>query len=244
MKRIFLISSLLISCNILLAQTEDSVVITNTDIAKKATNTDELKRRAADHFMLQYGYHGWSGSPDSIRNGGFTTSFAFSLLYDFRFKSSPKYSVALGVGMGWDNMYFKNTEIDLRKFPIAFSETENQYKRYKLATSYLEVPLELRWAARPENYNKTFKVALGVKVGTLINAYTRGKVTRDTEGYGGYTERLRDKRNFNTTRLAGTLRVGYGPFSIFGTYHLNEFFREGAGPNIRPYTIGFAISGL
>ncbi|MBX3240671.1 MAG: outer membrane beta-barrel protein [Chitinophagaceae bacterium] len=239
MKRILLISSLLMCSSLLFAQDTDSVTVT----PKK--NTDQLKRRAADHFMFQYGYHGWSGAPDSLRNGGYTTTFNLSLLYDFRFKSSPKYSVAVGVGVGWDNMYFKNTTIDLRKYPLSFAnETNYQYKRYKLATSYLEVPLELRYALNPEKYNSTFKVALGVKVGTQINAYTRAKITRDPEGYGGYTTRLRDKRNFNSTRLAGTLRVGYGPFSVFGTYHLNEFFREGAGPDVRPYSVGIAVSGL
>ncbi len=243
MKRILLIFSLVICGNLLFAQEVDSVVVTDTP--PKTLNRDQLNRRAADHVMLQYGYHGWSGAPDSLRNGGYTSSFNLAFLYDFRFKSSPKYSVAVGVGMGWDNMYFKTTTIDLRKYPLGFAnETNYKYKRYKLATSYLEVPLELRWAARPENYNKTFKVALGVKVGTLINAYTKARVTSDPEGYGGYTTRLRDKRNFNSTRLAGTLRVGYGPFSLFGTFHLNEFFREGAGPDVRPYTIGIAVSGL
>lgn len=246
MKRILLISSLLVCCNLLFAQDGDSVVIASPDAPKKKNlNTDELKRRAADHFMLQYGYHGWSGAPDSLRNGGFTTSFSVSFLYDFRFKSSPKYSVAVGAGASWDNMYFKTTTIDLRRYPLSFEdESTVQYKKYKLVTQYLEIPLELRWAANPENYNKTFKIALGVKVGTQINAATKARITRDAEGYGGYSERIRDRRNFNSTRFAGTLRVGYGPFSLFGTYQLNGFFREGAGPNIRPYTIGFAFSGL
>lgn len=220
------------------------MVIASSDKPQK-TNTDELKRRAADHVMLQYGYHGWSGAPDSLRNGGLTTSFNFSLLYDFRFKSSPKYSVAVGVGMGWDNMYFKNTTVDLRKFPLSFAqESVVQYKKYKIVTQYIEIPLELRWAANPEKYNSTFKVALGVKVGTQINAATKARITRDQEGFGGYSERIKDRRNFNSTRIAGTLRVGYGPVSVFAAYQLNDFFREGAGPNIRPYTVGIALSGL
>lgn len=166
-------------------------------------------------------------------------------MFDFPFKSNPRFSAAVGAGLGTDNMFFKQTSVDLRKFPLNFAhDTLNTYKKYKIATGFLEVPVELRYATRPENFNKSFKVALGIKVGTMIDAHTKAKITRDVEGYGGYTRKLKDRRNFNSTRLAGTLRVGYGVFSVFGTYQFNEFIREGAGPNVKPYSIGLTISGL
>ncbi|MGN6438933.1 MAG: outer membrane beta-barrel protein [Agriterribacter sp.] len=243
MKRLLLIISLIVCGNFLFAQTEtDSVVTVPT---KKKWSKDQLSRRAADHFMLQLGYHGWSNAPDTLRTGGLSRTFNIHFMFDFPFKSDPRFSAALGLGIGTDNLFFKQTTIDLKRYPLSFAyDTVNQYKKYKLATTYLEVPLEIRFALNPANYNKTFKVALGVKVGTMIDAHTKAKVTRDREGYGGYSARMKDRRNFNSTRLAGTARVGYGPFSIFGTYQFNQFIREGAGPDVRPYTIGIALSGL
>lgn len=241
MNRFFLLFSLfVISGNYLLAQNETDSVTQKRDW-KKA----QLSGRAADHFMLQLGYNGWSGETDGINTGGLSRTFNMYFMFDFPFKSTPNFSAALGVGVGTDNMFFKQTRIDLTKSPLAFTaDTDNSYKKYKLATTYLEVPLELRYAANPENFNKSFKAALGLKVGTMVDAHTKAKISRDTQGNGGYTIRVKDRRNFNATRLAATARVGYGVFSIFGTYQINTFVRDGAGPNIRPYTIGLCISGL
>lgn len=240
MKRFLPVISLLVWGNFLMAQTER-----DTLSRKESANNSQLSRRAADHFMIQLGYNGWAGSPDSLRTGGLSRTFNMYFMFDFPFKSDARFSAAIGAGLGTDNMFFKETTVDLRKYPLNFAhDTVSSYKKYKIATGYLEVPVELRFASNPTSYNKAFKVALGVKVGTMIDAHTKAKITRDREGYGGYTQKTKDKRNFNTTRLAGTLRVGYGVFSIFGTYQFNEFIREGAGPNVKPYSIGLTISGL
>ncbi len=240
MKRFLPVISLLVWSNFLMAQTGR-----DTLSRKESANNSQLSRRAADHFMIQLGYNGWGGSPDSLRTGGLSRTFNMYFMFDFPFKSDARFSAAIGAGLGTDNMFFKKTSVDLRKYPLNFAhDTVSSYKKYKIATGYLEVPVELRFASNPTNYNKAFKVALGVKVGTMIDAHTKAKITRDREGYGGYTQKIKDKRNFNTTRLAGTLRVGYGVFSVFGTYQFNEFIREGAGPNVKPYSIGLTISGL
>ncbi len=240
MKRFLLVLSSIVWVNFLVAQTE-----IETTSKKKDWSNVKLTGRAADHFMIQFGYNGWGGTPDSIRNGGFNRTFNMYFLFDFPFGSDPRFSAAIGAGVGTDNMYFKETTIELNRYPLSFTrDTINLYKKFKIATGYLEAPIELRFASNPVNYNKAFKVALGIKVGTMIDAHTKAKIERDSEGYGGYTEKIKDKRNFNTTRLAGTLRVGYSVFSVFGSYQFNEFIKEGFGPDVKPYVIGLCISGL
>ena len=241
MNRFSLLLVLLITgSSYLFAQTE-----TDSLSNKKNWNKAQLSGRAADHFMLQFGYNGWSGETDGINTGGFSRTFNMHFMFDFPFKSSPHFSAALGVGVGTDNMFFKKTRIDLTNAPLAFAtDTLNTYKKYKLATTYLEVPLELRYAANPGNFNKSFKAAIGIKVGTMVDAHTKAKITRDTQGNGNYSVRVKDRRDFNATRLAATARVGYGVFSVFATYQLTAFVRDGAGPDIKPYSIGLCISGL
>ena len=57
--------------------------------------------------------------------------------------------------------------------------------------------------------------------------------------------KIKDTRHFNSLRFVGTARVGYGNFGAFVQYQLNDFIREGQGPNqIRPLHIGITISGL
>ncbi|MES1226362.1 MAG: hypothetical protein ABUT20_63390, partial [Bacteroidota bacterium] len=101
-------------------------------------------------------------------------------------------------------------------------------------------------SAHPETPGKGFKVALGIKVGTLLNAHTKGKTLQNSSNQtlNSYTEKLASKKFFNTTRIVPTLRIGYGHFSIFGTYQLVSLFKTGLGPDVKPYTIGLTISGL
>lgn len=207
----------------------------------------DLSKRTADHFMLQYGMSGWSGGPDSIKPQGLSRSFNMYFLFDFPFKTNPKISVAIGPGIGTDNIFFEDRTINIKnRNQVLFTrDTITQYKKYKLMTGFLEIPVELRYASNPVNMNKSFKFAIGAKIGTMVTAKTKAKVDLDQAGDGGYITKTNSKRHFNGTRLVGTMRVGLGNVSLFGTYTVTEFFKEGFGPaGIRPYTIGLTISGL
>jgi hypothetical protein len=84
-----------------------------------------------------------------------------------------------------------------------------------------------------------------MKVGTMVTAVDKTRFERDEEGVGSYTLKIKDRRNFNNLRLAAMARVGYGPFSLFVQYQLNEFIKQGQGPaDIRPLLIGITLSGL
>jgi hypothetical protein len=217
------------------------------ETVKPAKKTWDLSKRSADHFMIQFGYSGWAGRPDTINPSGFSRTFNMYFLFDFPFKSNPKLSVAIGPGIGSDNIFFDKTTIDIKNNrQVEFNrDTITQYKKYKLNPTYLEVPIELRFSSNPSNMNSGFKAAIGAKVGTIIDAKTKAKVDRDADGYGGYTYKVKDKQFFNSYRLAGTLRLGYGNFTAFGTYTFTEVFKEGNGPlGIRPWTIGLCLSGL
>lgn len=230
---------------------EEEVLVVKTKEPKSKTPVDwtkvDLSKRTADHFMIQYGLAGWSGGPDNIKPQGFSRSFNMHFLFDFPFKTNPKLSVGIGPGIGTDNIFFENSTINIRNRNQALfvRDTITKYKKYKLQTAYLELPVELRYSSNPANMNKSFKFAVGAKIGTLVTAKTKAKVDLDQAGDGGYITKTNAKRHFNGTRLVGTMRVGLGNVSLFGTYTVTELFKEGFGPaGIRPYTIGLTISGL
>ena len=205
----------------------------------------DLSKRASDHLLLQFGVTGWS-KPDNITIKGFNRSFNGYFMFDFPFKSNPRYSVAVGPGIGSDNMYLDKMSVDLNdRNGVQFTrDTITRYKKNKFATSYLEAPLELRYSTKPDNMNSGWKFALAVKVGTLLDAKVKSKVDLDATGTGGYYTKEKDKRFINTTRVAFTARAGLGNFSIFGSYQATAVFKEGLGPVIRPWTIGVTLSGL
>jgi hypothetical protein len=211
-----------------------------------------LGKRSADHIMLQLGGNFWTGAPDSITR--FTKRINRSVgiygMLDKQFKSNPKFSVAFGLGVGVSNMYFNRMDVKLDaiggKLPFVRTDTGNNYKRYKLATAYLEIPVELRYMFNPENPNKSWKIAIGAKAGTLINAHTRGKIFQNAAGaaFNKNTYKVNSKTYLNTTRLAATFRVSYGLYSVFGSYAFTNVFKSGVAADIKAGQVGIAISGL
>ena len=218
-----------------------------TEAKKQQPN---LKSRANDHFLIQFGYTSWAKIPDSINTTGFPRSFNMYFMFDFPFKSNPKISVGLGAGIGTDNIYFENTYVGIKDNTptLIFHDLSdtNHFKKYKLATAILESPLELRFSSDPGTPNRSYKIAIGIKAGILLQAHTKGKELQNEHGGTliDYTAKESSKRFFNSNRFMATARLGYGVFSIFGAYQLNTLFKEGLGPDVRPYTIGITLSGL
>ena len=208
--------------------------------------------RSGDHIMFQLSSDHWSGAPDSIssRIKGLSRGFNFYVMINKPFKTDPRWSVAFGIGASNSNIMFKNTNIGILSnattLPFSNADSSSHFKKYKLATTFLEVPIELRYTKDPSNEAKSWKFAVGVKIGTMVNTHTKGKTLVNSTGatLSSYTEKQSRKAYFNTTRLAATGRVGIGHFSIFGAYSITSFLKDGAGASIRPYQIGLTISGL
>jgi len=220
--------------------------------AQKKKKWDNLNSRAGDHFMLQLTSDHWIGTPDSISShkSGFSRGANVYVMLDQRFKGNPQWSVAFGLGVGTSNMYFKNMSVDIKSktnlLPFNNLESLDHFKKYKITTAFLEVPLELRFVANPEKENKSIKAALGFKVGTLLNVHTKGKTLLDNTGktINSYTAKETGKGFFNSTRLAATARVGYGNFSVVGSYQLNNIFKDGVAADIKLFQVGLCFSGL
>lgn len=225
---------------------------TKEDQKKTDWSKIDLSNRANDHFMMQYGYDGWAGTDDSTQPSGFSRHFNFYFMYDKPFKTNPHYSIGIGLGLGSTNIFFKNTYIDIKsltaKLPFKDVTNENHFDKYKLATMFGEIPLEFRYAQNPVTPDKGFKASLGLKFGYLLKVHTKGKNLLNASGttlYGkNYILKEQEKHYVNTTRIAATARVGYGYFSLDGSYQLTRFFKDGVAPVINPWSIGLTISGL
>jgi hypothetical protein len=222
-----------------------------TKVALKK-NMTELGSRPADHFMIQIGANFWNGAADSVssRIKSFNRSVNVYAMYDKQFKSNPKFSIAAGIGVGTSNIYFNKMEAKISSFnnklPFIRTDTGVNYKKYKVSSAFIEIPLEFRFMSMPTNPNKAIKAAIGIKLGTLVNAHTKGKTLQNASGTKINTVAVKEssKAYFNTTRIAATARVGYGIYSIFGAYNFTNVFKDGVTAPTKLIQIGFCISGL
>lgn len=227
-----------------------AVLIFNTpslqaqDVVKDGPKAEKtsFSKPSRDFLMLQFTYNGWLNAPDSVKTTGIGRGFNGYICYDFPIKKSH-FSFAAGIGVGVDNIYLKDQQIvlsdnDTNAMARFIPESAN-YKKYKVTTTYIEAPFEIRFYGNKNNRNKGFKAAAGLRVGSLLGAHTRGKEDGTKIVY-----KVNTKRYLETWRFAGTLRLGYGNFTLLGTYNLTNLYKENQGPPITPYSIGLCITGL
>ncbi len=209
-----------------------------------------MQTRSKDHFMIQVGAATWSGRPDSIKTKGFSRTFNMYLMLDFPFKTSPKLSVALGPGLATDHVFLDQMTAGIKDNTtrVIFDNVSDtsHFKKYKVATAFLELPVELRFSSNPDADGKSFKVAIGAKIGTMLAAWAKGKTLEDRGGneINDYILKEKSKRFFNTNRISVTGRIGYGHFSAFTSYSLTSLLKEGVGPKMNALSVGLTISGL
>ncbi len=218
----------------------------------KKEKNKEILNRSGDHLMLQLSYNLLLGAPDSIKNHikGFHRGVNVYVMYNLPFKGDPRFSIAGGIGIGSSNIFFNKMNVDIAsnkiKLPFIATDTLNNYKKYKLATTFLEVPIEFRFSSKPETPNKSVKVALGVKVGTMINSHTKGKTLRSPLGVTLFnsTDKIIDKTFFNNVRVAATARIGYGNFTLFGAFNITSIFKPISAADMKLLQVGMTFSGL
>jgi hypothetical protein len=226
------------------------VSFAQTDTSRNARLLSPMQIPSSDHFMIQIGGATWQNRPDSITTKGLSRTFNMYVMLDFPFKTNPHFSVALGPGIATDHIFLDNrrAEITGTTTNLLFRNVAdtNHFKKFKVSTAFLEVPVELRFSSNPEMNGKSVKIALGAKVGTMLSAWTKGTTLQNKSGstVNDYTEKLKSKRYFNTTRLSLTGRIGYGHFSLFTSYALTPVFKEGVGPKVNTLSVGLTLSGL
>src|SRR5687768_10407466 len=124
----------------------------------------DLSNRANDHLLVQLGMTRWANIPDSINTKGLSKSINVYVMFDFPFKTNPKLSMAFGPGIATDHILFSKTHVGIKENAPAILFTDQSdtthFKKTKLATAYLEAPVEFRYSANP--VGNGFKFAIGV----------------------------------------------------------------------------------
>ncbi len=144
-----------------------------------------------------------------------------------------------GLGLSWNNYRFrKDITLYSDSSIIGANYDEEDYRKNKLTVSYLTVPLLLEFNSSSEA-KKSFHVSAGVVGGLRLGSHTK-QVKAD----GTKLPKIKDDFNMNPFRYDATVRIGFGNYTVFGSYALNSMFRDGQGPELYPFTAGIVILNM
>lgn len=200
-----------------------------------------------DRLVLELNWNGWLDKPDSIKANWYSRGINMYIMYDIPLGTS-RFSIAPGLGFGFDNVYHEGMFVGTDTMGTQFLPIPDSinFKKNKLNTNYLDIPLEFRFRTKPNDRGKSFKLAVGVKGGLLLSSKVKYVGEGTTFGLSQQEVKYKDFRvpNIDNIRYGLTFRVGYGPINAQVYYGLSTLFEKGLGPQMAPLNIGISFNGL
>ena len=195
-----------------------------------------LKNYDRNVMLIELNHSNWSDVPAGIDVEGQSRGFNFYFLNDYGLGES-NVSIGVGLGLGTDNVFTNGQFIETADSTFLNPLDESiEYKKNKLTTAHIDLPVELRFKSNPGNNGKSFKISAGFKAGLLINNHTKFKTDDDKIKVHGID-------NIENFRYGPTARIGYGDLMLNGYMQLNELFQD-EGPQMKPWSIGITFNGF
>jgi hypothetical protein len=216
-------------------------------IKTDSTDSDTFEKdqqRAWNRFLMDIGLNQLQNVPQQLELNAWRSK-GVNLYYYYRVKLvKNKLTLNPGIGLGLDSYSFNNHLIigtsSTGEFQSHIDTLNRNILKTKLATNYVDIPLELRYKSS-NNDRTAFRIAIGGKVGVLFNAHSKIKFIED-----GFVrkEKSRDDFGLNQFRYGLIARLGFSYFNMFGYYSLSHLFKNGRGPEVTPFMFGITLSNF
>ncbi len=120
--------------------------------------------------------------------------------------------------------------------PITIDENIIKYNKNYLNSTYLNVPVIMEF--QKQLGSKQIYISAGAFGGVRLTS--RQKQVFDSNGD---KNKIKNKDDFEMSpfKYGLTARIGYGPISLFANYSMNTLFKNNAGPELYPITVGLRL---
>ena len=196
-----------------------------------------------EELIMDINYINLINFPAALSTKWNCIDFDFAYLTTISGKES-NISTAIGLGISAQNIKTNAYLIEGPNESPSFQIIPDtlSYDKNKLATTYIELPMEIRFRT-PRNYhNKSFKLTIGAKFGYLLKSYHkyvgedyRVSVNPQTIKFKEYNLPF-----INNVRYGIYIKAFYGKFGINAYYSLSSYLQPEYEPQIGYFTIGFS----
>jgi hypothetical protein len=220
--------------------------IKTSDTNSKKNKSKKFNGKFDGHWQgIELGYNAFDNEDYSMYgvddfmslNQGKSSEFNLNL-FELNIGLHKNYiGLVSGIGFSFNSYRFEYPYTllkgDTRVEPVVL--TQSNLIKSKLTLDYLTAPLLLEFQI-PVNYKADrIYISTGVIGGIRIGSHTKIK-------HGDIKEKDHSDFYVNLFKYSATARVGFNNISLFANYGLNNVFEKGRGPELTPFTIGFAIN--
>lgn len=163
-------------------------------------------------------------------------------LFEQNFKVSQNAGFITGLGLEWRNYRFDQNNLALNGNAATFQGTlmtDENYKKSKLLVTYLNVPLLFELQTNRFTNHSSFHISGGIVSGLRIGSHSKIKFANSNGG----NQKSKDRDDFylNPLKFDAMALLGWGDLNLYASYGLNDMFKSGKGPELRPFSIGLRL---
>ncbi len=219
-------------------------------LVMSASAQDGLKRPdIPGELMVDVGFNVWSSMPGALERRTWASK-SIAIYYTKRKAFSKKLSFNYGIGLGMEKMslgdsstLFSNQIVDDTVRSVVIGPNTDNYSKNKLATTYLDIPVEFRFHPLGTEDGEGLFLGVGGIVGLRLNAHTKWKYDLNGETV---REKNSGKFNLNSFRYGYQVRAGFRGVHIFYKRFVspvfNDAFEDGSNPVMT--TVGINVTGF
>lgn len=191
----------------LYSQTEQDTITSNS-------------RYFEDQFYAGVTYNFVLNQPEDVNQRNFSYGLQAGFIKDIPFNKDRTIGLGIGLGLGLYT-YYTNIRALENGNDIIYRLVEDvpEFKRSKLETYLLEVPLEFRWRNSDSETYSFWRIYAGVKFGYAFNTRSKFVLEELKESF-----RNTDVRSF---QYGLTFNFGYHNFNMHAYYSLTGLFNDG-----------------
>lgn len=195
-------------CNLILAQ--DTLKLEALD----STSYRE------DHIYMGITYNILLNRPSGITQNNLPYGIQFGYIRDIPVNKMRNFGFGIGLGYAVNN-YFTNLRASQTTNGNIYSEIPNDvsFKRNKIETHILEMPLEIRWRTSTHSTYKFWRIYGGVKLGYIFANASKFVGDSGKEKFSND-----DLEKFQTDVY---LSFGYNTWNFYASYGLQSIFKSG-----------------
>jgi hypothetical protein len=201
-----------------------------------APNSYDIKYRE-DQFYLGSSYNLWGRKSDEIAQRNFSYGVMGGFIRDMPINRLRTFALGMGIGYSFNNYYSNLRALDTPSgIEYRIPDAGTDYKRNKLLTHTLELPIELRWRNSTPSDFSFWRIYAGFKLGYNLGARSKFVSNALTESF--------NNQDVRSWQYGLTASAGYNALTLHVYYGLNGLFEnevvgsQGEVLKIRPLRFG------
>jgi hypothetical protein len=211
------------------------------DLDSAYSGSVKTPERNKDRLLISTYNCFWQGLPDGVTQRTISQGYNISLMFDMPTSEKSKISFGLGLGYSRNNLYSNGLyNRSLTDNTINMTPINVKYNTNKLAFSYVNIPLEIRFRS-----SNNIRVAVGLRSSLKVDAFSKFYGHNpDTLVFGQYDQLKVINHDISNTEkylFEITARAGWKFINVNGSFMLNSLFND-KGPAISGYTLGLTLS--